>query len=434
MSFPKRPCARLLVAIGAAVVAGAAGAPAPAQAAPGVKYGLHDDAWLRDGPGTLEQRLATLKSLGVQLVRYNLRWNVIAPKRPAVATDDEDAAYNWEADDAIVNGLRAHGIGVVLGFVATPRWANGGRGPNFAPASASSTGGFVTAAALHYSWVKRWLVWNEPNQRIWLRPTQPSIYVARLLKPAYTALHREIPGVQVGGGVTAPRGATGGVSPVAWIRGMRAAHARVDAYAHNPYPLNPKRESPLRGGCAHCLTITMSTLNRLVREVTRAFGARARIWLTEYGYQTNPPDRLLGVSRTMQARYVAEGALQAYRTPRVDMLIQFLYRDEPNLGRFQSGLVQLNGARKPSFPAFQLPLAEVARTGANVRLWGQIRAPAAASGTYRLQRRAGTAWRDVTAPRPARKGAYFLVTAALPAGTIVRVVSGTVKSPALVVH
>jgi hypothetical protein len=96
--------------------------------------------------------------------------------------------------------------------------------------------------------------------------------------------------------------------------------------------------------------------------------------------------------------------------------------------------VQLNGAKKPSFPAFQLPLAQVTRSGPSVRLWGQIRAPAAATGTYRLQRRAGAAWRNVTAPRPARKGAYFVFTGALPAGAIVRVVSGRVKSPALVLH
>src|SRR6266699_1478940 len=98
---------------------------------------------------------------------------------------------------------------------------------------------------------------------------------------------------------------------------MHAVGAHLDAYAHNPYPLNPKHESPRSGGSA-------------------------RIWLTEYGYQTNPPDRLLGVSQLLQARYIGDAALVAYRTPRVDMLIQFLYRDEPNVDRFQSGLVLLD--------------------------------------------------------------------------------------------
>src|SRR5205814_494077 len=84
-----------------------------------------------------------------------------------------------------------------------------------------------------------------------------------------------------------------GVSPLAWIAGMKNAHARLDAYAHNPYPLR-RGETPMSGGCGHCTTITMATLPRLLTDVLRAFGTRTRIWLTEYGYQTNPPDRLLG--------------------------------------------------------------------------------------------------------------------------------------------
>jgi hypothetical protein len=409
----------------------AAASPPAAAAAPGIQYGLHDDAWLRDGPGALEDRLSKLDGLGVELVRYNLRWDRIARQRPAAPTSDDDPAYTWTEDDPVVNGLRAHGIAVVLGLVGTPAWANGGGTTNVAPASARTFGDFASAAAMHYPWVKRWLVWNEPNQRRWLIPTTPAVYVTRLLNPAYAALHSRIAGVRVGGGVTAPRGATGGVSPIAWIRGMRAAHARLDAYAHNPYPLNPKRESPRAGRCGHCETISMATVGRLVAEVSRSFGP-ARIWLTEYGYQTNPPDRLLGVPPALQARYIGEAAYQAYRTPRVDMLIQFLYRDEPDLARFQSGLVRLSGAPKPALTAFQLPLAEVSRRGARTTLWGQIRAPDAV-GTYRIQRLARRSWHDVGPARPAGRGAFFLYTADLPRGTRVRLAAGGLTSPPLVV-
>jgi hypothetical protein len=48
--------------------------------------------------------------------------------------------------------------------------------------------------------------------------------------------------------------------------------------------------------------------------VCRAFG-RKRIWLTEYGYQTNPPDGYLGVSAALQARYLADAAYRACATP-----------------------------------------------------------------------------------------------------------------------
>jgi hypothetical protein len=208
---------------------------------------------------------------------------------------------------------------------------------------------------------------------------------------------------------------------------MRKAHAKLDAYAHNPYPLDPKRESPLKGGCTHCTTITMATLDKLVGLVTRNF-PRARIWLTEYGYQTNPPDKLLGVSLALQARYVSEGAYAAYKAPRVDLLIHFLYRDEPQLARFQSGLVTLGNAKKPAYFAYQLPLAEIARRGATVTLWGQLRPSESSSAT--LERRVGNAWRTV-ATLTASTAGYVHWSGALPAGTVVRIRTGSLTGASL---
>ena len=235
-------------ALAATLLIGLATAPS-ATAAPGVKYGLTDDAWLLNGSGTLESRLARLDALGVRITRFTLHWDEIAASRPDSPTDPSDPAYDWAADDAVLDGLREHGIEVVLQLVGTPDWANGGLPANYAPTSAATFRAFATAAAHRYPWVHRWLIWNEPNQVRWLRPTTPAIYTSRLLNPAYTAIHSVIAGAQVGGGATAPRGSTGGVSPVTWLLGMRKAHARLDAYAHNPYPLDPKRETPLSGGC-----------------------------------------------------------------------------------------------------------------------------------------------------------------------------------------
>jgi hypothetical protein len=397
-----------------------------AGASPSIRYGIKDDGWLLHGPGTVAERVARLQAIGVGVVRFSLRWDEIAATQPADAGDPQDPAYRWDGDDQVLDELHRTDVDVLLDIVGTPGWANGGRGPNFAPSSAASIAGFATAAAARYPWVRRWTVWNEPNQRRWLIPTSPATYVAKLLNPAYAAIHAAIPDAQVGGGVTAPRGGVGGVSPVAWIRGMRAAHARLDAYAHNPYPLDPRRESPTAGGCDTCPTLTMATLPHLLAEVRRAFGPK-RIWLTEYGYQTNPPDRLLGVPPASQALYLGEAALRAYLAPRVDLLIHFLYRDEPELGRFQSGLVTVANAPKPAAAEFELPLAERSRRGSRVTLWGQLRAPE--GGTVRLQvRREG--WRTLATPRLSR-GGYFGWTGVLPRGTLVRAVAGTIVGPAL---
>ena len=81
------------------------------------------------------------------------------------------------------------------------------------------------------------------------------------------------------------------------------------------------------------------------------------------------------------------------------MLIQFLYRDEPNVARFQSGLTTITNQIKPSYYAFQVPLAETSRRGTTTYLWGQLRAPSAAGPTATLQRQVGTAWRTVATIR-----------------------------------
>ena len=125
----------------------------------------------------------------------------------------------------------------------------------------------------------------------------------------------------------------------------------------------------------------MASLPTIRSDVTRYFGAKP-LWLTEYGNQTNPPDRLLGVSYAKQAAYVGEAALRVWQQPGVTVLIQFLVRDEPSLGGWQSGLFTARGAAKPSYHAFALPLAQVSRHGG--------RAVALGSGASGLGSRAAT--------------------------------------------
>jgi hypothetical protein len=306
----------------------------------------------------------------------------------------------------------------VLTIYGAPRWANGRRDPNWAPTTPSAFASFVQAAATRYRWVRQWTVWNEPNQRRWLRPTSPRVYVDRLLNPAYVRLHRTISGVRVGGGMTAPRASRGGVSPIAWIRGMRAAGARLDAYAHHPYPLLPAVETPWVGGCKHCSTLTMAELERLLREVRRNFGAK-RIWLTEYGYQTNPPDRALGVSPKRHARYVATAAERVYFAPKVDMLIQFLVRDDTAPQGWQSGFFTARGVKKPAYRAFRLPLVQTFRRGTLTTFWGQVR-PRAGHQQYRLRHFRAGRWWWLGAMRSTDAHGFFSATVRAGRGSLVQ--------------
>jgi hypothetical protein len=385
-----------------------AAATTRAEASRWVQYGIQDDAWLLAGPDpdALPARIALLKKLGVGIVRYNLEWSVVAAKRPAQGADPDDPAYDWGAPDTVLDALQEAGIPVLLTVNGTPSWANRRRPPSFAPSSARDFTGFLTAAAERYPWVRKWTIWNEPNQARWLRPSSPKLYVSRLLNPGYAALHRAIPGVQVSAGGTAPRAGTDGISPLAWLDGLHAAHARFDAYAHNPYPLSPQ-ETPFTGACGHCTTVTMASMSRLIARLDGYFGKKP-VWLTEYGYQTSPPDTHFGVSWAKQAQFVSEAALRAYQLPQVTVLIHYLYRDEPVLGAWQSGLQTGDGKIKPSFQAFRLPLAAIPGPRGTATLWGQVRT-GSGRRPYVLQQLVDGRWKSLGGTRLTSSNGFFQV-------------------------
>jgi hypothetical protein len=413
MCASRRILVALLVAFAACVAASSA------HASSGVQYGIQDDAWLEFGPGTLDQRLATFKRLGVPVVRFTLRWNEVARRRPKQPTSPTDPAYEWRRPDRVLRGLRRYGLTPVLTLVGTPAWANGGRAPNFAPPRPRDFRRFAAAAARRYPWVRFWLIWNEPNKRLWLRPTKAAIYVRHLLNPGYEAIHAVLPHARVGGGVTGPRGAAGGVAPTPWVRGMAAARAKLDAYAHHPYPASPS-ETPSSGGCGTCPYITMATIRKLLILVKRSWGSKP-VWLTEYGYQSRPPDMTLGVPLRRQSTMLSLAAMRAWRLPRVTMLIQYLYRDERAIHRFQTGLVFADQRPKPSLQGFRLPFAQMGRRGLRTVVWGQIRNGRPGRKPYRLEVLRKNAWKPVGRARLTNDHGVFIRTIRLKPGALLRI-------------
>jgi hypothetical protein len=391
-------------------------AAAPAGASPGAAFGLQDDAWLMYGPGTLPDRVATLQGLGVHLVRFTLRWDKIAAAQPADPRDPADPAYTWGQFDTVLRALHAQGIAELVTLYGSPSWANGGHAPNWLPQRGFAD--FAYAAAQRFPWVRMWTIWNEPNGRTFSVPVSPSLYVQRLLNPAYAQLHLASSSNLVAGGVTSPRATATGVAPLTFMQGMKAAHARLDVYAQNPYPIS-RGETPTHATCVQCTVMTMADLKEIRADVTKNFGGRTGLWLTEYGYQTNPPDRLLGVSYGLQATYIAAAALRVWQQPGATVLIQFLVRDEPNVGGWQSGLLTAGGTEKPSFHAFALPLAQVSRQGARAVLWGQVR-PGSGTRAYVLQWFTAGVWRALGAAAHTDRSGTFQRTVTLPRGARVR--------------
>jgi hypothetical protein len=356
---------RRIGGLAAVLLATAALCVPAASAAPGMLIGMLDDA------NTLGDPAATfpvLSSLKVQVVRMTLSWRAAAPTQPADARDPEDPAYNWTRVDRAVQAADEAGIKVMLTIWGTPGWANGNQAQQRPPTSAKSLTDFAYAAATHFSTVKLWLAWNEPNNPIDLAPqyrrvgrkwvlSSPAAY-AKICAAVYTGVHGASAGAKVGCGATAPRGndAPGSsrpsVDPIAFLKGVKIAGLKTfDAWAHHPYP-GSHFETPTTRPPAYQHAVELGNIDLLTKELTRLYGPK-RLWITEYGFQTNPPDTFFGVSWAKQAAYLSQSFAIARKNPRIDIFTWFLLKDDLPLGGWQSGLMTAQGQKKPAFSAFE---------------------------------------------------------------------------------
>ena len=299
--------------------------------------------------------------------------------------------------------------------------------------------------------VSWWAIWNEPGQPGWLTPqgqrfpgvgmvaTSPHLYRDLLVAGAQGLLasgHGDdlvLIGELSPLGAERPDGLRASLRPGLFLREMfcvdrrfrpfpgRAAAVRnCDrvgnlgvlerfpriGFAHHPYTKKraPRRREPGRDA------ITMANINALPRALDR-IAARTGlvppempIFLTEYGYETRPPDPFSGVSLERQAEYINEGDYIAWRHPRIFSNAQFQLFDVPPRTDFprntrpywftyQSGLFTErksdgSAVAKPSARAYRFPLI-VKRRGSTARIWGQVRfAPNGATYTVTLQQQA----------------------------------------------
>jgi len=359
-----------------------------ASASSSLRIGIFDDGVVLYGEPDLV--FPQLQKTRTQLLRVNLWWSgpgiTVATRKPKRPADPNDPAYNWDTYDRTVRFSIVNGIIPIFSIIGTPPWANAAKGWNVAPTNARDLQNFAAAAQKRYSGtfvnadgvvlprVSLWMAWNEPNNPVFLKPqyrrvgTTWAIQSGRDYAKLCNAVVSGIKSVQrtskVACGATGPRGNNNpnssrpSVSPIPFLRAMKAGGAKgFDAYAQHPYYGSPA-ETPstkpppgLRGQPP--TAVTLGNIDVLIGELDRLYGRQMRVWVTEYGYQTNPTDRIFGVTWSKQAAYLAQAVSVVRANPRIDMFLWFLLRDEQRLSGWQSGLMTYDGKRKPSFAAFQ---------------------------------------------------------------------------------
>ena len=275
--------------------------------------------------------------------------------------------------------------------------------------------------------VDTWSLWNEPNWGGLLQPqTLRNRKTRRLytVSPAiYRALHRAGTAALAATGHGSDRILLGETAPVGNdklgelshlkpvrflqdlfcldarlrpLKGRRAKAVRCDydkagplvatGYAHHSYSVTeaPTVPSPDRG------FIRIADTQRLKRILDAAAAAgripqSLSIWFTEYGYQTRP-DPYRGIGLDQHAAWLVAAEHLTWSDPRIAAHAQFLLQDdEPRTAfgsgdprhwaTYQSGLKFADGAPKPAYEAYRLPLyaPRGLQPGQPMPLWGLVR-------------------------------------------------------------
>lgn len=305
--------------------------------------------------------------------------------------------------------------------------------------------------------VETFTIWNEPNHTAFLRPqwvqqgrrfvpNSPHVY-RRMLELSYPAIKAVRPDTTLLIGGTSFTGSyfkngTGGVPPLRFLRELACVDGRFnplrrsgcrsfkpipgDGWSHHPYTMEVEPDTPAKVGRPDDVPIAelprlARTLDRLIARGRLAPAAR-NLWITEYGYETNPPAEGWIWSTGDQARFLTWGEYIASRTPSVRSFAQFLLRDLPPgnirvgesrkraFGQWQSGLLTETGETKLGAYHFRAGIFVQRIHGGRLRIYGRMRLGAGPRPAVLERRREGSErWSTLmtTAPGERRPAGSF---------------------------
>jgi hypothetical protein len=389
------------------------------------------------------------------------------------------ARYNGEfvqdadADPSAAESSTASAAGSVLGTLSDPAGAG----------AAESALTQSTLPAVHM-----WGIWNEPNEIGWLSPQTVSVdhhhelrspsMERALINAGYTGL------AETGHaddtiliGETASRGNT---RTIPFLRalfcvnasdvplsGQAAEHIGCPAsgnvrrfvidnpglfaatgWAHHPYSFNHDPRTPFADAPN---TITLANLGVLERNLDRVYAAYDEptglpIYVTEYGFKSDPPNPYVRTSLAQQETWLDEGWYMSYLNPRIKTMAQELLYDQPPIAgkvpgsaaswaNFDSGLEFENGQPKPAYGAFRLPIwLPRQRPGPHVTVWAEIR-PATVgedpAGVLEFRAAGSSDWTRLADLATASREGFILTHVAIPGPGSVRLAWGDAATRAV---
>lgn len=428
-------------------------------------------AWPDNTSQSTQQWAQNVYASGGRLAQIEVDWGTYEPNAPAgtrgLGNPSNPAYPNWSQLDTIVETLVEAHVQPVMLVTDAPAWAQANNG-----ALATTQGyepndralrGFMQAMATRYDGhhtdaqgqtlprVRYYQDWAEANLSVKLAPqwtrkkghwvnTGATLY-RNMLNAFYAGVKAAVPsdkvifsGLESYGDLPGTR--MGRVSPVTFLENVMCLNARLqkvcktpvhfDILAADPYDVSSPTTHARNANDASAPDLGRLTrvLQAGLRSKTVLPRSHKPLWVTEFGYDSDPPNPDGALPLAKQARWMDLGFYTFWKEG-VSTVLWYLIRDQAGddyATTYYSGIYFYNATKKPSFTAYQFPLV-VAADGARAQVWGV----APATGSVRVQHRVGRHWRTVLSFHR-RAGAVFAGHVPLHAKGAYRAVDGSLKS------
>jgi hypothetical protein len=439
----RRLAAPLLLLMSVLLIA--VGSFAPGAHAATFTRGFVDDVWF-DAPAdgvSLPSWMTKTEATGAKFAQVEVDWISVEPNAPlpgANLTSPAAAQYDFSTIDQRVEQFERTGIQPVFLVTDAPRWAQGAGGTateyaegayepndaalkNLAQALAERYSGTYPdpASAGHVLPRVRYMqAWGEANTNFHLAPQWTRVH-GRTVNTGATLyrglLNAFYAGVKAGArsDVVISTGMEGygdaaftglqRTHPVTFLENLLCLNASLkrlkcaggpahfDVLAADPYEAfapTTQAISPFDASAPDLSRLTKA-VKAGVKAGTLLPHTTKPLWVTEFGYDSNPPNPS-AVSTATQAKWLEE-AFYIFWHEGVSTALWYLVRDQtpPYSQNYFSGVYFRNGTPKPSLTAYRFPFVIMTPTGGKPQAWGI----APAGGTVKVQLKSSHGWKIV---------------------------------------
>jgi hypothetical protein len=444
-----RPCRwalLVLLAVGSCAVLAATAHPASGAERP-LQTAIVDPA-VFGGPNA-DEGLTRAVDAGATAIKVPLFWNGVAPfRRPRgfEPARPSDPAYNWAGLDAQLELIRSYGLEPIVYIAGAPTWALR-KIDGYARPDPAQFAAFALAAVRRYSGryhglprVRYWQAWNEPNKVA--KPGQKAGAEAwyRTLVNGFAVRVHSVPGNEVIAGGVSPFGISTAVAPLTFMRDLLcvspgpeprptcATRVHFDIWSVDPYTAGGPSHPTAKADDISVAELPemKSVLDAAVRLGHVASTRSVRFWVTEFAWDSNPPDPG-GVPAALEGRWVAD-ALHRMWLSGVSLVTWFTLRDQPlRTSPYQSGLYYLGSSfasdrPKPALTAFRFPFV-ASPDGKRISVWG--RTPTSSPGRIRIEQHQASSWATVGLLQADRVGIFTGTVRSRGVGLLRAVVAAT---------